>query len=159
MRLTLWSNRGDVFADKKKVLGFTDEAVAVVADVRQSFANVGLCLDTAHMLLNGEDVAASLVKARQYVSEFHFCNCVTHHDHELYGDKHLPFGLPGCLDVAQAAELLVCLDDLHVLEGTGAPKLFCEVLNKSRHPKQGMAYIQSLFEAAWESARVLGRRC
>jgi len=130
-KLTVLIEPLDVFAHKKGALGYTKEAVALVKALRREADNVGLCLDTAHMMLNGENVAESLKSARDETCEIHFCNCITDVGHPLYGDHHIPFGPPGVLDIEGIAAVLFQGHEIGFFSETKHPGAFCEVFNKS----------------------------
>lgn len=90
----------DAFAHKKNTLGLVREAVDLVKGVNSEVGHdrYSLCLDTAHMLLNGEDIYNYSGIERGIVSEFHFCNPVLQKNNVHYGDNHILFGEPGALD-------------------------------------------------------------
>ena len=119
----------DAFAHKKGSLGLTVEAVKIVQSLRNDNCDVALCLDTAHMALNGEDILTSLAPAKDYASQFHFCNCVTDPKHELFGDRHIPFGPPGILDMDQIADIMVQAVRMGFLHSEYRRGLFCEIFN------------------------------
>lgn len=143
----------DVDAHKKFILGTAEEAVDLCRSAHEQGAPLKLCLDTAHMVLNGEDVPDAVRIADGFVDEFHFCNCVLDKAHPEFGDRHLPFGPPGEVDTQVIGEWMA---ELYAMGFFGAerPKVFCEVL-----PHHGMTSIdvvrhcrQSL-EAGWAIAR------
>lgn len=89
----------DVAAHKKSTLGYTRESIELVENVNQSLGiNICfLCLDTAHMLLNHENIFDFQKYNLEFLKEFHFCNCVTDQNQEGFGDHHIPLGEPGVL--------------------------------------------------------------
>jgi sugar phosphate isomerase/epimerase len=61
---------------KKGSLGLTAEAVAICQAAAGEGLTLSVCVDTAHALLNGENLLASLALARPYLAEYHHGNCV-----------------------------------------------------------------------------------
>ena len=89
----------DVYAHKKNVLGTTEEAISLCSAVKKSGEHVGLCFDTAHAILNGEDIVAAVESAGELIEEFHLCNACTQREHPLFGDRHIAPGAPGAFDI------------------------------------------------------------
>jgi sugar phosphate isomerase/epimerase len=135
----------DYFADKKHTLGTVREGLELCNSVNLQGQNLGLCVDTAHMMLNGEQFAdrpgsnlgQPVVAAGkpdlllQFVREFHLCNAVTEAHHPFFGDRHLRFGTPGGLG---EEDLATVLSDVIHLRGVGTEpvlRVYCEVLNSS----------------------------
>lgn len=114
----------DVHVHKKQTLGYTTEAVAMAQALADAPGRLALCLDTAHMTLNGEDLVASLELAAPYASTVHFCNCVTDPAEPLYGDHHPPLGAPGVLDVTAMGALMAAATRI----GLFTPGRRCEVM-------------------------------
>lgn len=152
-KLTVVLEPLDIKAHKKGTLGFTKEAADLVREVRKTCKNIGLCLDTAHMNLNGEDPIQSLQLAQEYVVEFHFCNCVVDPGKPLYGDFHIPFGPPGILDVRGMAHILAEGHKMGFFTERIRPGVFCEVLNKSDDLVGNIRYCQESLQKAWEIFR------
>ena len=84
-------------------------------------------VDTAHCWLNEEDPVAML-QAVPKVLEFHFCNCVTDPDSELYGDHHMPLGEPGRMTHATMARMIAQLKETGFLNKQDKPYLLFEVI-------------------------------
>lgn len=120
----------DVHAHKKNTLGFTQEGVKICKTVRAQGLNVYLCLDTAHAYLNGEDPVEALQRAFDFMSEFHFCNCVTDITDPLFGDRHIPFGQPGVLGEEVITGILQRLWDIGFLSPGRRPMVLCEILKR-----------------------------
>lgn len=143
----------DFFAHKRHSLGSSAEAAAICAQLRRQGQRVELCLDTAHMLLNGESPAAALALCRPFVFELHLCNCVTEPGHPLYGDRHLPFGAPGRIDAVAAAALLAAAVADGFLNDRDRPTLQCEVLNtRGERPEVMIAEARRFLYATWALA-------
>ena len=140
----------DIRIHKKGCLGTTAEAVALVEQVRRDQPNVALVVDTAHMKLNGEDVVASLRSAKHCVVQLHFCNCVTEPAHSLYGDRHIPFGPPGWLDVQGIAAILAAGRDMEFLNPQARPGVFCEVYNHDAPVAEAIDYVRRTLRDAAE---------
>ncbi len=104
-------------ADKNGLIGPTDEAVALMKRVREEFCNVALCWDTGHILLNGEELQASLSALQPFITNIHFSNAVFDREHPDFGDRHLPIGPPGVLTVDKIAQVLRSIIDSEVLAG------------------------------------------
>lgn len=99
-------------ANKKRLLGPTDEAVTLFARVRESFSNIGFAFDTTHAALNREDIFAALKLAQSYIRQIHFSNAVLDPHDALYGDHHMPIGKPGFLDIDSIKAILQKAEDL-----------------------------------------------
>ena len=84
----------DYFCDKKGSLGTIPEALHMC----ESIPGLNVCLDTAHMLLNGENIVYMSNLASGYSPEFHFCNAILDKGNELFGDKHIPVWMKGDMD-------------------------------------------------------------
>lgn len=132
----------DIDSHKCNSLGSLDEAINVVARIHRRNHGTGptICADTAHMLLNGE----SLVRESwQYVSDFHFCNCVTDKMSAVYGDYHIPFGTPGNLQNEDVNALWLGMVDTFE---TFDMNVFFEVLKQPGMSVNGiLRYVSDLF--------------
>ncbi len=135
---------------KKCSLGLTSEAVALCHVAAQEGQRLSVCVDTAHALLNGEDLSVSLALALPYLAEYHYCNCVLDPAHPLYGDWHLPFGSPGVVDVAAIARLMRESMVFGFFGPESRPAIFCEVLKRPQdEPHQVMQHCHDALEQAW----------
>jgi sugar phosphate isomerase/epimerase len=142
----------DFEADKRNTLGTTAEAVAICRRLKANQLRLALCLDTAHLILNGEDVPEAVAHARDFVTEFHFCNPVLDRTSPLYGDRHIPFGPPGVVDSAEISRLLGALARSGYLSTSARPRVYCEVMQYS--PMASLDVIGHCQEAlltAWAS--------
>lgn len=138
----------DVRAHKKATLGFINEALDLVRCV--DGPAFGLCVDTAHMKLNGEIVEEHLRELGPVAHEFHFCNCVCEPSHPLFGDQHIPIGLPGWLDVPAIARILSCGLRDSFWSPTRRMRTFCETKRlETMAPGDLVESIQHAFEQAW----------
>lgn len=118
----------DYEADKRHTLGTTPEAVALCRRLAARQLRLALCLDTSHLILNGEDVIAAVAQAREFITEFHFCNPVLDRSSALFGDRHIPFGPPGVVDIAEMSRLFAALARDGYLSTAARPRVYCEVL-------------------------------
>lgn len=142
----------DYEAHKRNTLGSTGEAVAICR--RLAGSAVRLCLDTSHLILNGEDVVAAVEQARGFVAEFHFCNPVLDRASPLYGDQHPPFGPPGVVDTEQVAAILAGLYRAGYLSTADRPRVFAEVMKPDRLESVAvMAHCQDVLRSGWNRAR------
>ena len=144
----------DYAADKRGTLGTTDEAVAICRRLAESQLPLHLCLDTAHMLLNGEDVVASALAAESHVLEFHVCNAVIQREHALFGDRHLPFGPPGVLDAQAIGAILAALLRSGFLGLKKRRRVFSEVRKSAdTNSPAVVAHGFETLQAAWRYAK------
>jgi sugar phosphate isomerase/epimerase len=143
----------DHAAHKKGALGTADEALAICERVGKEDAKLLLCLDTAHMYLNGEDPVTQVEKAGDRVREFHFCNCVTDQSHELFGDRHLRFDQPGRVNVETMARTMKDLLECGFFGEEKKAHVFCEVLTTGeRSPEDTLAHCRDTLLEAWKRA-------
>lgn len=96
----------DRFAHKKRLVGPTDEAVALFARVRAEYPQFGFAFDTAHAALNEEQVLDALDMAGAQLVNVHLSNAVLDKRDPLYGDHHIMPGAPGFLTVDKAAAII-----------------------------------------------------
>jgi sugar phosphate isomerase/epimerase len=140
----------DYFAHKKATLGSTDEAIEICRRLDGSGLKLSLCIDTAHLILNREDVVKAVEKARPHMVDFHFCNAVTDTNHDLFGDRHLPFGAPGEVDVDVIAGIMTAFSKSGFLSSGHRPRIFCEVMTQEgMEPMGTVAHCQDSLEQAW----------
>ncbi len=148
----------DYEAHKRCTLGKTEEAVDICRSIASRGPALGLCLDTAHMILNGDDVIESVEMARDFILEFHFCNCVTDRRHPLFGDRHLPFGPPGVVNTGVVAQKMAAMRHMGFLNPRDRPRVLCEViLNEGMTSMDVVRHCRKTLQAAWETARGLCR--
>lgn len=99
----------DVKAHKCGVVGKSSYGASLVEKViRNGFgqSSFTICIDTAHMALNQEELNESLVQLAPYSQRIHFANAVLAKEDPLYGDHHLPIGEYGFLNETVASDLL-----------------------------------------------------
>ena len=117
----------DVKAHKKHSFGYIPDAQQLTAALQEQGLSLYINVDTAHCWLNEEDPLAML-QAVPKVLEFHFCNCVTDPDSELYGDHHMPLGEPGRMTHATMARMIAQLKETGFLNKQDKPYLLFEVI-------------------------------
>ena len=117
----------DVKAHKKHSFGYIPDAQQLTAALQEQGLSLYINVDTAHCWLNEEDPVAML-QAVPKVLEFHFCNCVTDPDSELYGDHHIPLGEPGRMTHATMARMIAQLKETGFLNKQDKPYLLFEVI-------------------------------
>lgn len=98
----------DVEADKKHTIGYTETVKNIADKVRNAKLNeyFTVCVDTAHIVLNKEDVLHSMEILSPYSQRIHLANAVLDEEDELYGDKHLPMGEPGFLTIETGKNII-----------------------------------------------------
>ena len=144
----------DYEAHKRNTLGTTVEAVAICRRLADRNHRLNLCIDTAHLLLNGEDPMTALAQSRDHVSEFHFCNCVLDRTHALFGDHHLPFGPPGVVGLAEISTWMRQMLHAGYLDSRRRPRVYCEVWKPDTMTSLAVVgHCQDALESAWERAR------
>ncbi len=141
---------------KKCTLGLVEEAVAICKQLRLLELELNLCIDTAHMILNGEDPVESLGRARAFAIEFHYCNCVTDRSHPLFGDLHLPFGSPGVLDIDGMAHIMREGIAMGFFNAQDRPVVACEVLKREGDESLWvMQHGRDALQQAWDITAAL----
>jgi sugar phosphate isomerase/epimerase len=144
----------DYEAHKRNTLGSTDEAVAICRRLAAKQLRLALCLDTSHLILNGEDTVAAVASAREFITEFHFCNPVTDRTSPVFGDQHLPFGAPGVVGVDEMATLMSGLHRTGYLTPEVRPRVYCEVMQSGETTSLAVVrHCQESLLAAWSRAR------
>ncbi len=74
---------------KKQVLGPTAEGVRLIRELRTINPKCGLCWDSAHVALMGEDFDESLKTAAGSAVQMHLANAVLDMGSYFYGDHHV----------------------------------------------------------------------
>jgi len=143
----------DVLSHKRMTLGYISEAVEICEELKKGGLSLNLCLDTAHHFLNGEDPVEALKRVRDYTVEFHYCNCVVDTNHPLFGDRHIPFGEPGVLDIEGISRIMKKQVEMGFFNREDKPLIMCEVKRRgSNRSEQVMEYCSEVFKRAWELA-------
>jgi sugar phosphate isomerase/epimerase len=104
----------DFDVDKKCLVGKSDLAAKIAADVRKKHSNFGLILDLSHFPLQYEQTKVALKNCAAYTSHLHIGNCVLKEkSHPAYGDMHPRFGVEGGEnDTEQVTEFFATLFEL-----------------------------------------------
>ncbi len=99
--------------DKSYLYGPLDKNIELVERVAQSFPNIGIELDIAHLPLMREGFASAIQRSSKWLKRVHFGNCVMKNTADpFYGDRHPPVGYPGGeIDVPQLVVALQALLD------------------------------------------------
>jgi len=140
----------DYEADKRNTLGSTPEAVALCRRLAARQLRLTLCLDTAHLILNQEDTVGAVAQARDFITEFHFCNPVTDRASAVYGDRHVPFGPPGVVGIEQISQFMVGLQRDGYLVPAVRPRVYCEVMQTHpMTPLQVIRHCEDSLIGAW----------
>ena len=86
----------DFDVDKKCLIGKSELAAEVAADIRRKFSNFGLILDLSHFPLQYEKTKTALKNCSEFMTHLHIGNCVLKDkNHPAYGDMHPRFGVEG----------------------------------------------------------------
>jgi sugar phosphate isomerase/epimerase len=128
------------------LIGPTAEAIGIVRLVREMFPDFGLVLDTGHLALLGEDVAAAFTAAAPYLEQVHLANVVPG-----AGTAAPPFGVAGGLyDVPRVADVLLALFRVGFL-GAGRRPLVCVRVapRPGERPAWVIAGAKRTLAAAW----------
>ncbi len=98
--------------DKKFYLGPTSETIEIVAEVRKRAPNMGITPDIAHLMIMGEDPAASVKAAGEMIFHAHLANyIIADKSDPRWGDNHPPFWVGG--SEVFAAHMAAYLAALH----------------------------------------------
>lgn len=92
---------------KHGALGTSQEAAALIRNVRKVHSESFIVWDSAHFALQERDLSSSLQTCGDAIGHIHLCNAVLDRDHPLYGDYHIMPGGAGYLDEISAARILV----------------------------------------------------
>jgi len=117
-------------AHKNGLIGPTREATALLDRIRPSCSNMGVCWDSAHVALCGEDIVESLAQAREYVFQVHLSNAVLDRTQPDFGDHHMKMGPPGFLTQERIAALFQTALDT-CLFGESGPSVAAEIRSAS----------------------------
>lgn len=147
---------GDRYFDRHYLLGPTNEAVAIVRRVKEKYENVGILLDQSHFPVMREDPHKALWQAKDYLSHVHIGNSyVKDMEKPYFGDKHLPFGVPGSeVDTDELARFLTTLRKIGFFArptATRKPLVSFEVGPFNGEPEElVIANIKRVFIEAWQ---------
>jgi dihydroxyacetone kinase-like protein len=99
----------DRAAHKKGLLGSSAELAGLSRRVAAEAPGFGVCWDTAHAALNGEDLAEGFGLVAPHVVIAHFSEAVLDPGDPRYGDWHMPAGKGDVLKPAAVASLAAML--------------------------------------------------
>jgi sugar phosphate isomerase/epimerase len=104
----------DFDVDKKCLIGKSELAARVAAEVRYKHANFGLILDLSHFPLQYEKTKIALTQCADYMTHLHIGNCILKNtSHAAYGDQHPRFGVEGGEnDIEQVREFFATLFEI-----------------------------------------------
>jgi sugar phosphate isomerase/epimerase len=140
----------DIDAHKKCALGLTSEGVALCTQAEEAGLDLAICVDTAHVILNGEDPVEALMLAQPWLVEYHYCNAVLDTAHPFYGDWHLPFGPPGVVSIDTISGIMARSLETGFFSREHRPSIFCEVLSREEYPPQWvMEHCRDALQNAW----------
>jgi sugar phosphate isomerase/epimerase len=141
----------DYEADKRNTLGSTSEAVGICRRLAARELRLALCLDTAHLILNKEDTVSAVTQARDFITEFHFCNPVTDRTSAVYGDRHIPFGQPGVVGIEELSQFMAGLHREGYLVPSVRPRVYCEVMQSApMTPMSVIRHCENSLLIAWD---------
>ena len=142
----------DRAVDKRCLVGPTDLAVQVAAEVRRDCPNFGLLVDLSHVPLLGESIRESLVPVAPYLVAAHLGNAVVDQAKPGYGDNHPAFGADGGANgVDQVAEFLGTLLEIGFLDPGRRPVVSFEVKPMpGQDTRLVVANAKRVMELAWD---------
>ena len=114
----------DSDVDKKCLVGKSELAAEVAAEVRKKFPNFGLILDLSHFPIQYEETKTALKNCSEFITHLHIGNCVLKDkSHPAYGDLHPRFGVEGGEnDVEEVREFFSTLFEIGWLKKDGSPR-------------------------------------
>ena len=143
----------DCFAHKKMVLGTAVEGAQIARDLARRHSNFSLCLDTAHMILNQENLLEGIEAGLDQLTEFHFCNPCVDQTNPSFGDNHLLFGPPGVLQESDVVELMVAGHRRGLFTSERRPTAAFEILSSEKmEGVQLLHHCRDLFQRCWQAA-------
>ncbi len=98
----------DMFADKKHVVGDLQTTAYVMEYISKysSIDLVSLCIDTAHIALNNDDIFEYIQNLGKYSNRIHLSNAILSKTHKDFGDKHIEFDRDGFLTFDEAKKII-----------------------------------------------------
>jgi len=143
----------DYYAHKKMTLGSAREGIEISRELSSRHANYSLCIDTAHMRLNEENMVEAMREGKEYLTEFHFCNPCTLKDHPDFGDNHLLFGPPGAMTAGDVVDLMVRGNQVGLFTEERRPTVAFEILSSDRMKGPDLLrHCRDFFEECWGNA-------
>ena len=93
-------------AHRNALIGPSPEVLSLIDHTRLDSSQIGLCWDSAHTALCGEDLIESLSMLRGHVGQIHIANAVLDRSDKNFGDLHMAIGSPGFMTVEKAGQVL-----------------------------------------------------
>jgi hypothetical protein len=76
---------------------------------------------------------------------------VTETSHPLFGDRHIPFGSPGVVDIQKITSIMSQSIEMGFFNSNDRPSIFCEVLKRDQDDSlEIMRYCQNVLQQAGE---------
>jgi len=142
--------------DKKKLMGPSRECVELCRRVHQAgHKNFASMVDMGHLPLMGETIRQAMYESRGFIGHIHLGNCILkNRRHPLFGDKHVPWGLPESeYDVDELAELLRVGLEIGYFRQEGRGSASFEMRPyPDKSPEETLEIAFDKFEQAWGKA-------
>lgn len=145
----------DRTVDKKFLFGPAKESADFLHRLwEEGFHNIGMLLDMGHIPIMGENLNSAIAGAGDTLVHIHLGNCIVKNQkHPLFGDKHVPWGIPeGEYGEMEAKEFIALLHQVGYLDQPGSTVSF------EMRVYDGMSPVESLhrFVRIWlESTKML----
>jgi hydroxypyruvate isomerase len=136
-------------AHKKGFIGPTDEAANLIERVKHAFTNIGVCWDSSHAALNGEDIFDSIAKIKPHIVQMHLANPVLDKGRSDFGDYHIPIGEPGYLTIDRIAEIYKRAIDIGLFIKSKPPVAIEVRTPKGGDPWQTIASVTGTLRDSW----------
>lgn len=96
----------DVYVDKKRLLGTTNEICLFFQDIVHELDNITLTWDLGHFCLEKSDYKSSLNILMPYIGRIHLSNYSLNTSKWYYGDKHTPFCNYGDINILDLVNVI-----------------------------------------------------
>jgi len=136
-------------AHKNYLIGPTGEFVTLAGRVAAEHANFGLCWDTSHVALCGDDLFQSLSASRRHVLQIHLANAVLDRGEPGFGDHHMPVGTPGFLTIEEIAGLFARAAGIGLFDAGELPVAVETRSAEGADPWATVAGCQKVLREAW----------
>jgi sugar phosphate isomerase/epimerase len=143
-------------AHKNGVIGPTNEFIQLIERIRNSFPNIGLVWDSAHVGLCGDDIFKSLELSKDLIDIIHLSNADLNRSSRIFGDFHMKIGKPGFLTTQKIADLFDKAIEIDLF-GKHKPNVAVEVLSSEQEdPWATVLYCKRILLDAWTHIDELG---
>lgn len=145
----------DDTVDKKCLIGPSEEAAELAAEIRKDFPGFGLCLDLSHLPLLNEKSADALGSTKKYLNHIHVGTAfVADKTSPAFGDQHPRFNLPGSMnsskDLAEFVRILFKIGYLPSSPVANPPAVSFEVKPLPEEaPELVIANTKRVWKEAW----------